>query len=166
MSDSRAPFGVNGTLLNSALTRRGISAVLLIVVFSILVAAFALKSMRQTSREHVAGMLTQMVDSTNRMVQLWETQQRMEVESWAKAPEVVALTADLLAAASGSGRSENESRLDQSLKSEAERKQYNALKPAAGAELRRLLLSDGLQHGFDVVYLFDSIERRLTATLD
>jgi len=157
MPDSRSASSVKGTLLNSALTRRGISVVLLVIVFSILIAAFALKSMRHTSREHVAGMLTQMVDSTYRMMQFWEAQQRMEVEGWARAPEVVALTAGLLADSPGSGRPEDQ------LRSETEHKPETALKQAAGAELRRLLQPERLQHGFDGFFLFDS-ERRLLAT--
>jgi len=154
MPDSRSASSVKGTLLNSALTRRGISVVLLVIVFSILIAAFALKSMRHTSREHVAGMLTQMVDSTYRMMQFWEAQQRMEVEGWARAPEVVALTAGLLADSPGFGPSENE------LRPESERKQ------AAGAELRRLLQPERLQHGFDGFFLFDSEGRLLATSLD
>jgi len=148
MSDSRSGPSVKGTLLNSALTRRGISVVLLVIVFSILIAAFALKSMRHTSREHVAGMLTQMVDSTYRMMQFWEVQKRMEVESWAKAPELVALSAGLLADSRNS------------------RDPDPAPKQAAGEELRRLLQPERLQHGFDGFFLFSSEKRLLATTLD
>ncbi|MDQ6966521.1 MAG: hypothetical protein Q9M23_06325, partial [Mariprofundaceae bacterium] len=154
MSDSRSGSTVKGTLLNSAMNRRGISVVLLVIVFSILVAAFALKSMRHTSREHVAGMLTQMVDSTYRMMQFWEAQQRMEVEGWARAPEVIVLTAGLQAESSDSAKPEN------ALRHEEERKL------AAGEELRRLLQPELLQYGFDGAFLFDSERGLLATTLD
>jgi len=156
MPDTKPDSTVKGTLLNSALTRRGITVVLLIVVVSIFVAAFALKSMRQTSRDHVAGMLTRMVDSTYRMMQFWEAQQRMEVEGWARAPELVALTTGLLSESA-------------SMRPTGPTLQPTAgagLLPTAGAELLRLLQPERLQHGFDGFYLFDPQQRLLASTVD
>jgi len=123
-----------GMGLNSALTRRGISIVLLIVVISIVVAAFALRSIRYTARTHAASMLTQMVDSTYSVMQFWEARQRTEVEDWAKVPELVNLTGKLVQAGHSPAA---------------------LLKHPAQAALRRLLAPEMREHGYDGYFLID-----------
>ena len=131
--------------LNSARTRRGISVVLLIVVVSILVAAMALKSMRNTAREHVAGKLSQMVESTYTMMQFRDAQRRLAVEGWAKVPEFVELTTGLV--------------------SQDVSPQALSSSPAQGA-LRHLVGAEISQQGFDNYYLVDRTMRILATMHD
>ncbi|MDQ6972038.1 MAG: PAS domain S-box protein [Mariprofundaceae bacterium] len=118
--------------MTSNLSRRGIGAALLIVIIAILVAALALGNIRQEGRVHVSSMLTHTLDSTYSMLQIWEDEQRMEVESWAKSPELVALTGRLLQA--GPDRAA-------------------LLTSPAQSDLRRLLTAEMQRHAYDGYFL-------------
>jgi len=121
-----------GGVLNSALTRRGITIVLLLVVASIVVASFALKSIRHSAREHVAAMLSHTIDSTYGMMQFWEAEQRMQVENWAQAPELVSLASQL---------------------ADSDHSQAALQRHPSQAKLRRLLAPEMRQHAYDGFFL-------------
>lgn len=119
-------------LMNSPLTRRGISIILMLVVLSILVAAFALKSIRHSARVHVASMLEQTINTTYGMMQFWEIEQRRRVENWAQNPELASLAQTLV----------------QSPHARAALQRH-----PAQARLRTLLAPGMRQHSYDAYFL-------------
>ncbi|MDQ6986391.1 MAG: hypothetical protein Q9M25_01140, partial [Mariprofundaceae bacterium] len=81
---------------NTALTRRGSKAVLIIILAAIVMTLWAVRHIRTDVEVHIAEMLTQTLSATRESIEMWENEQRHAIQNWAQSPELVNLTRLLL----------------------------------------------------------------------
>ncbi|MDQ6987598.1 MAG: PAS domain S-box protein [Mariprofundaceae bacterium] len=84
------------TFAHTALTRRGIKTVLVIILAAVAMASWAVRHIRADVEMHIAEMLSQRLSTTRESIDMWKNEQRHAAENWAQSPELVNLTGMLL----------------------------------------------------------------------